>query len=327
MQYQLADLWECLCDAGPDAAVLVAGDRRFSRAELDSRANRLAHHLLSEGIESGDRVGVYAYNRAEWIETLLACWKIRAIAVNINYRYVTDELRYLWDDSDMVALVYERGFSESVATLAVDFPQLRTYLMVEPGLSVCVIGCGGIGIAAIQGARISGAAVIVAVDSVTAKLEMAKRFGATHAVLPEDLEGAKLEVTAGEGFDTALECVGDPRTIRAAYDAVHRGGTAVVVGMGRSDQKIEFDAFELLFSEKKLLGSFYGGANVRVDFPRLLRLWKAGKLDLEGMITQRIRIEDVNDAFRAMEAGEVIRSVIDFDDDLSASSSSSGASG
>jgi S-(hydroxymethyl)glutathione dehydrogenase/alcohol dehydrogenase len=199
--------------------------------------------------------------------------------------------------------------------------------MVEPGSSVCVIGCGGIGIAAIQGARFSGAGVIVAVDSVPAKLEMAKRFGATHAVLPEDLEGAKLEVTAGEGFDTALECVGDPRTIRAAYDAVHRGETAVVVGMGRSDQKIEFDAFELLFSEKKLLGSFYGGANVRVDFPRLLRLWKAGKLDLEGMITQRIRIEDVNDAFRAMEAGEVIRSVIDFDDDLSASSSSSGASG
>jgi S-(hydroxymethyl)glutathione dehydrogenase/alcohol dehydrogenase len=184
---------------------------------------------------------------------------------------------------------------------------------IRPGTSVCVIGCGGVGIAAIQGARIAGAADIVAVDTVPAKLEMAKKFGATQGVTPDALEGAKLEVTGGEGFDYALECVGNPATIRATYDTVRRGGTAVVVGVGRLDQKIEFSAFELFYAEKTLRGSMYGSANVRVDFPRLLRLWKNGKLDLEGMISRRIQIDEINDAFRAMQAGEVIRSVIDYD--------------
>ncbi|MBW2448013.1 MAG: Zn-dependent alcohol dehydrogenase [Deltaproteobacteria bacterium] len=182
---------------------------------------------------------------------------------------------------------------------------------ITPGSSVCVIGCGGIGVAAIQGARIAGAAEIVAVDSVESKLEMARRFGATHIALFDDLEQAKIEVTGGEGFDYTLECVGSPQTIRAGFDAARRGGTAVVVGMGGLDQHVTFNAFELLFSEKKLLGSMYGSANVRVDFPRLLRLWKAGRLDLEGMITRRLKLEEVNEAFRAMQAGEVIRSVID----------------
>ena len=183
---------------------------------------------------------------------------------------------------------------------------------IRPGSSVVVIGCGGVGISAIQGARIAGAAEIVAVDTVPAKLEMAKKFGATHGVLPDELEAAKLEITGGEGFDYALECVGNPATIRGTYDAVRRGGTAVVVGVGRMDQKIEFTAFELFYAEKTLKGSMYGSANVRVDFPRLLRLWRQGKLDLEGMISRRIKLDEVNEAFRAMQAGEVIRSVIDY---------------
>jgi acyl-CoA synthetase (AMP-forming)/AMP-acid ligase II len=133
MQFQLADLFECLCDARPDAEAVIAGERRLSRAALDARANRLARHLLREGVGAGDHVGVYAYNRIEWIEALVACWKIRAAAVNVNYRYVTDELRYIWDNSDMVALVYERGFAERVATLAPEFPALRSYLVLEDG--------------------------------------------------------------------------------------------------------------------------------------------------------------------------------------------------
>jgi acyl-CoA synthetase (AMP-forming)/AMP-acid ligase II len=133
LQFQLADLYECLCDAGPDAEVVVAGDRRLSRSALDRRANRLAHHLEREGVGPGDHVGIYAFNRLEWIEALLACWKLRAAAVNVNYRYVTDELRYLWGNSDMVALVYERGFSEPVAALAEEFPALRSHLVLEDG--------------------------------------------------------------------------------------------------------------------------------------------------------------------------------------------------
>ena len=121
-----------------------------------------------------------------------------------------------------------------------------------------------------------------------------------------------LSITGGEGFDYALECIGNPETIRATYDAARRGGTAVIVGVGRMDQKIEFTAFEFFYADKTLRGSMYGSANVRTFMPKLCRLWKAGKLDLEGMISRRIQLEEVNDAFRAMQNGEVIRSVIDF---------------
>jgi acyl-CoA synthetase (AMP-forming)/AMP-acid ligase II len=114
---------------------VVGGGRRLTRAALDARANRLAQHLRGEGVGAGDHVGIFAYNRVEWIEALLACWKIRAAAVNVNYRYVTDELRYVWDNSDMVSLVYERAFSDRVAELAGEFPDLRGYLLLEDGSS------------------------------------------------------------------------------------------------------------------------------------------------------------------------------------------------
>jgi S-(hydroxymethyl)glutathione dehydrogenase/alcohol dehydrogenase len=129
---------------------------------------------------------------------------------------------------------------------------------------------------------------------------------------PDGLESAKQAITGGEGFDFALECVGHPTTIRATYDAARRGGKAVIVGVGRIEQMVQFSAFELFFGDKTLRGSIYGSANVRTFMPELLSLWKAGKLDLESMITRRIKLPEVNDAFRAMQAGEVIRSVIDF---------------
>ncbi|MFT5444600.1 MAG: S-(hydroxymethyl)glutathione dehydrogenase/alcohol dehydrogenase [Myxococcota bacterium] len=183
---------------------------------------------------------------------------------------------------------------------------------VTPGSSVVVFGCGGVGISAIQGARIAGAAEILAVDMVEAKLEQAKTFGATHACTPDAFEQMKTEITGGEGFDYALECIGNPITIRATFDAARRGGTACIVGLGRIQEEVKFSAFEFFYTDKILRGSMYGSANVRTFMPKLLRLWKAGKLDLEGMISQRIQLEDVNDAFRAMSAGEVIRSVIDY---------------
>jgi len=183
---------------------------------------------------------------------------------------------------------------------------------IEPGSSVVVFGCGGVGISAIQGARICGAAEILAVDTLENKLEQAKAFGATHVCTPDALPQLKTEITGGEGFDYALECVGHPQTIRACFDAARRGGTAVVVGVGRLDQKLDFNAFELFYSDKNLRGSMYGSSNVRVFMPRLLRLWKAGKLDLENMITKRIQLEEVNDAFADMQAGKVIRSVISY---------------
>jgi acyl-CoA synthetase (AMP-forming)/AMP-acid ligase II len=131
VEYQLADLFEALCDANPDAPCIIAGSARRSRIELDRRANQLAHHLLQQGVTPTDHVGIYSYNRVEWLEALLACWKIRAVAVNINFRYVGPELAYLWNDADLVALVYERGFLPQVAELAGRHPQLRTYICLE----------------------------------------------------------------------------------------------------------------------------------------------------------------------------------------------------
>jgi S-(hydroxymethyl)glutathione dehydrogenase/alcohol dehydrogenase len=182
---------------------------------------------------------------------------------------------------------------------------------VKPGSSVVVFGCGGVGISAIQGARVAGAAIIVAVDLVEDKLEMAKKFGATHACKPDDLAALQAELT-GDGFDYAFEAIGLPITMRAAFDAVRRGGTAVIVGVGAMDSEVSFNGFELFFSEKTFMGSYYGSADVRSDFHRLLKLWKAGQLDLEGMISKTMKLDDINEAFDAMKNGEVIRTVITF---------------
>lgn len=133
MEFQLADLFECLCDADPDAVMLVAGDREITRGTLESRANRLAHHLAAQGIGRGDHVAILSHNRVEWVEALFACFKLRAAAININYRYVTDELRFLWNDARPTALIYERAFTGSVVALAPGFPALRTYLLLEDG--------------------------------------------------------------------------------------------------------------------------------------------------------------------------------------------------
>jgi S-(hydroxymethyl)glutathione dehydrogenase/alcohol dehydrogenase len=178
------------------------------------------------------------------------------------------------------------------------------------GSTVLVIGCGGVGIAAIQGARLAGAALIVAVDTVPAKHEVARRFGAGYAVTPEELSDLATEVTGGEGFDFAFDVVASPQTLRTAWIAARRGGTIVVVGAGRSDQHVQFSPFELLFEGKRILPSLYGSANARRDYGRILDLWRAGRLDLDGMISHRLRLDEVNQAMAALGNGDVIRQVI-----------------
>jgi S-(hydroxymethyl)glutathione dehydrogenase/alcohol dehydrogenase len=183
---------------------------------------------------------------------------------------------------------------------------------VEPGSSVAVIGCGGVGISVIQGARVCGAAEIVGIDQVDGKLAWAEKFGATRTAKPDDVAQVVAELTSGDGFDYVFEVVGRSTTIRQAWDLTRRGGTTVVVGAGSADDQVPFSAFELFFSEKKLLGSYYGSADIRRDFDRLLDLWRAGRLDLDGMITQRLALDDLNDAFDALKSGDVIRQVIHF---------------
>ena len=182
---------------------------------------------------------------------------------------------------------------------------------VEPGSSVVVIGCGGVGIAAIQGARVAGAAQIVAVDPVAARREWALRFGATEAVAPDGLAETVQRLTGGEGFDYAFEVVGRSATVRTAYDAVRRGGALVVVGAGAMDDMVQFNMFELFFNEKRILPSLYGGSDVLRGYRTVIDLWRAGRLDLEGMITHHVRLEDINDAVQQMRSGEALRTVID----------------
>jgi S-(hydroxymethyl)glutathione dehydrogenase / alcohol dehydrogenase len=183
---------------------------------------------------------------------------------------------------------------------------------VVPGSTVAVIGCGGVGLNVVQGARLAGAATIVAIDRVQAKLDLARRFGATHAVTDTDLLAAGPGLTGGYGFDYTFEVIGHSATIRLAWDATRRGGTTVVVGAGSHSDLVEFSAGELFSASRRLLGCVYGAADVRTDFTRLLRLWRAGRLDLTGLVSRQIRLDQVNEAFDAIEAGTVVRSVIQF---------------
>jgi Zn-dependent alcohol dehydrogenase len=183
---------------------------------------------------------------------------------------------------------------------------------VAPGSKVAVVGAGGVGLAAIQGARIAGASTILAIDPNEAKHPIAKQFGATHAVTPDDLEDTKALLTGG-GFDYTFEVVGKSATITMAWQATRRGGDVIVVGAGSATDNFEMNAFSLLFEGKSLKASLYGGCDLKRDIPRFVDLWRAGKLDIEGLISRRIRFEDLNDAVRALGNGEVIRQVVLFD--------------
>ncbi|MFN8027198.1 MAG: acyl-CoA synthetase [Acidimicrobiia bacterium] len=134
--YNFGDLFEILADAVPDRVALVAagpGDEREQRtyAELDERATRLAHHLRESGIRPGDWIGIYSWNRAEWVEAWLACYKVRATPINVNYRYVDAELTYLFDNADLRGLVFERGFAEHVAHVAPGLPKLDVFVALD----------------------------------------------------------------------------------------------------------------------------------------------------------------------------------------------------
>ncbi|MEV0576593.1 MULTISPECIES: Zn-dependent alcohol dehydrogenase [unclassified Streptomyces] len=182
---------------------------------------------------------------------------------------------------------------------------------VEAGSSVAVIGCGGVGISAIQGARVQGAAQIVAVDPVASRREAALRFGATEAVSPDAFADARARITAGEGFDYVFEVVGKSVTARTAYENTRRGGTLCIVGAGAMDDNFQVNMFELFFDEKRILPSMYGGGDVLRSYERAIALWRAGRIDLESMITHRVRLDGINDALDQMRTGESLRTCIE----------------
>ncbi len=184
---------------------------------------------------------------------------------------------------------------------------------IEPGSTVAVIGCGGVGLSCINGAEIAGAGRIIAVDTVASKLELARTFGATDVVnaAEEDPIGAVRELTGG-GVHYSFEAIGLKVTTEQAFKMIRNGGTATVIGMIPVGTMVDIHGPEFL-REKKLQGSSMGSNRFRVDMPRLVDFYLAGKLRLDEMISNRIRLEDVNDALSALETGEVARNVIVFD--------------
>ena len=185
---------------------------------------------------------------------------------------------------------------------------------VKPGSSVVVFGCGGVGLSAIQGARIAGAERIVAVDTLQEKLELAKKFGATDTLLArpgEDLVKPLKKLTSG-GPDYAFECVGSGELQSAAYRAIARGGMAVVVGVAKPSDSTSIRSMTTVFEEKTLTGSYFGSCVPRVDFPRMLALYLKGELKLEELITRRYRVDEAAQAFADLQSGRNARGVILF---------------
>jgi len=184
---------------------------------------------------------------------------------------------------------------------------------VEPGTTVAVIGAGGVGLNAIQGAMIAGAARVIAVDMVAEKLQLAQSFGATDVVDASRGDPvAQVQELSDGGVHYAFEAIGLKATAEQAFSMLRRGGTATIIGMIPLGQKVEIPGFELLM-EKRLQGSNMGSNRFRVDMPRYIELYLQGRLELDRLVSQRIRLEDVNDGFDAMKAGSVARSVIVFD--------------
>ena len=186
---------------------------------------------------------------------------------------------------------------------------------VEPGSVAVVFGAGGVGLNAIQGCALAGAATIVAVDTSDAKLAMARDFGATHTVnaLAEANVVKTLRKLTGGGADYAFECVGQGAILAQAYGALRKGGTAVMVGIAGPQDQVTLRTSSLSFEEKTVTGSYFGSARPREDVPRILSLYKAGRVKLEELITKRYRIGEAPQAFDDLASGRNARGVIVFD--------------
>jgi Zn-dependent alcohol dehydrogenase len=185
---------------------------------------------------------------------------------------------------------------------------------VEEGATVLVLGLGGVGMAVVQGARLAGASRIIASDPVAERRDRAAQLGATDVLDPSvgNVPAATVELT-GVGVDYAFEAVGRGALVRDAVWSTRSGGTTVMVGVPPLDDPVVIEPGAVFAAtERKLVGTFLGSCNSQRDVPRLLALWRAGRLDLEGLITARRPIHEVNQAFDDMRAGRGIRTVLSF---------------
>jgi S-(hydroxymethyl)glutathione dehydrogenase/alcohol dehydrogenase len=185
---------------------------------------------------------------------------------------------------------------------------------VTPGSTVAVIGCGGVGLNVIQGARIAGATRIIAVDVNDAALEFAGKFGATHGLNPLNGDPVKAirELTDGKGVDYAFEAWGGSETVTMAFDATRKHGTAVIAGIAPVGDHASIDALALVRQEKTLKGAYYGSSKPSIDFYHILDMYKSGQLDVDGLITRVYTLDQINEAYEELDRGVVGRGVIDF---------------
>ena len=185
---------------------------------------------------------------------------------------------------------------------------------IPPGASVAIIGCGGVGLAALQGARIVGAGQIIAVDAQAWKFNLAQKLGATHCVDASDVDpvAAVQEITGG-GADFVFECIGLVPTVQQAVSMTGRGGTTVLVGVVPITQVVQLSAADLTLQEKNVTGSFMGSNRFRFDMPKYIEFYLDGRLHLDEMISSRLPLTEINDAFDRMRKGEAARQVIVFD--------------
>jgi len=185
---------------------------------------------------------------------------------------------------------------------------------VRPGSSVAVFGAGGIGLNVIQGAAIAGAEKIIAVDILPNKLEFARQFGATHTINGSTANAVEQirALTDGKGVEYAFEAIGLPATMRQAYDSLRKRGMAVVVGVAPMTAEVSVPVMSLVYEERILTGSVYGSSRPSIDIPKLIALYRTGKLKLDELLTRRYPFAQINEAYDALERGEVARSVVTF---------------
>ncbi len=184
---------------------------------------------------------------------------------------------------------------------------------VKPGSTVAVVGCGGVGISAVQGAHLAGARKIIAVDLEPRKLEWASQLGATHTVNPADGDAvAQVRELTGGGVDYSFECIGLKATAEQAYGMIRVGGSATIVGMIPLGVNLEISGADLFLGAKRIQGSQMGSNNFKVDMPQLCEMYLSGRLKLDEMVSRTISLDEINEGFEAMKNGDVVRSVIEF---------------
>lgn len=185
---------------------------------------------------------------------------------------------------------------------------------VEAGATVLVIGCGGVGLNAVQGAMLSGAGRIIACDLLDNKLEMARTFGATDTVnsAKENAVERVKQLTGGLGVDYAFDAVSVDKTQALAFDALAPGGHAVTVGVPAATMRAQYSPLMMVFGEKTVSGTFYGSVRPNLDFPVLVDHYMNRRLNIDGLISRTYKLDEINDGFRAMMAGEVARGVVVF---------------